>query len=47
MVEMWAVEVMTKTRCRVGTVPAISAFAQLVTSTFGILLTFIKYDVKY
>ena len=31
--EMWGVEVMTKTRCRVGTVPAIAAGTRLVTST--------------
>ena len=33
LLEMWGVEVMTKTRCRVGTVPAIAAAARLVTST--------------
>ena len=33
LLEMWAVEVMTKARCRVGTVTAIAASARLVTST--------------
>ena len=33
LLEMWGVEVMTKARCRVGTVPAIAAAARLVTST--------------
>ena len=33
LLEMWGVEVMTKARCGVGTVPAIAAVARLVTST--------------
>ena len=33
LLEMWGVEVMTKTRCRVGTVTAIAAATRLVTST--------------
>ena len=31
--EMWGVEVMTKTRCRVGPVPAIAVAALLVSTT--------------
>ena len=33
MLEMWRVEVMTKTRCREGAVPAIAASALLVSTT--------------